>query len=71
MGYLASQAMATQITDFVYARPRLSQSPYPGPVEPGSRYFVLEYLSWRSEQKADAICAAFVDMIRGLPGPAA
>jgi len=59
MGHLASNAVANATAAFPKARRRISLPPYPGPIAPCSRFFVSEYLSWRTEADAPRFCEAF------------
>lgn len=59
MGHLANNAVANATGDFPRDRRRLSRAPYPTGISPSSKFFVSEYLTWRREPKALAICAAF------------
>jgi hypothetical protein len=59
MGHLASNAVANATTEFPKQRRRISMPPYPGEIARSSRFFVSEYLSWRTEAKAPAFAEAF------------
>jgi hypothetical protein len=59
MGHLAANAVANIRADFPRVRRRISLPPYPGPIAPCSRFFVSEYLTWRTEAQAPNICEAF------------
>jgi hypothetical protein len=59
MGHFASNAVANASPDFPKQRRQLSRPPYPGKLRAGSRFFVSEYLSWRTEAGAPRFCEAF------------
>jgi len=59
MGHLASNAVANATAEFPKQRRRISRSPYPGEAGPDSRFFVWEYLSWRTEAHASAFAESF------------
>jgi hypothetical protein len=59
MGHLASNAVANATSAFSKAKRRISAPPYPGSIAPCSRFFLSEYLSWRTESKAPSFCEAF------------
>ena len=59
MGHLASNAVANATADFPKARRRISKPPYPGPIAACSRFFVSEYLTWRTEAQAPRFCEVF------------
>jgi len=59
MGHLASSAVANADVGFPKQRRRISQTPYPGRIAPCSRFFLSEYLSWRTESEAPSFCEAF------------
>jgi len=59
MGHLASNAVANATPEFPKQRRKISMPPYPGEIAPDSRFFVSEYLSWRTEDEASAFAAAF------------
>lgn len=64
MGHLASNAVGNATTDFPRQRRRISRPPFPGSIAPGSRFFLSEYLSWRTESKASLLCKAFLEFAR-------
>jgi hypothetical protein len=43
---------------------KISQAPYPGPIAPGSRYFVSEYFHRFNKKDTPAIFAAFARVAR-------
>jgi hypothetical protein len=59
MGHLASNAVANATADFPRQRRQISMPPYPGELAPGSRFFLSEYLTWRTQAKASAFGEAF------------
>ena len=59
MGHLASNAVANASGDFAKQRRRISQPPYPARIAPCSKFFLSEYLSWRTESEAPRFCEAF------------
>lgn len=59
MGHLASNAVANASAEFPKQRRNISMPPYPGKISRDSRFFVSEYLSWRTEAKASAFAEAF------------
>jgi hypothetical protein len=59
MGHLASNAVSNVTPDFLQQRRRISLPPFPGSIAPGSRFFLSEYLSWRTESEASRFCEAF------------
>lgn len=59
MDHLASNAVANVTAEFPKQRRRISMPPYPGEIATDSRFFVSEYLSWRTESKASAFAEAF------------
>jgi len=59
MGHIASNAVANATTDFPKQRRKISMPPYPGEVAPGSKFFLSEYLTWRTEAKASAFAKGF------------
>lgn len=59
MGHLASNAVANATPDFARQQRRISLPPFPGSIAAGSRFFLSEYLSWRTESKATRFCEAF------------
>jgi len=59
MGHLASNAVGNATPDFPRQRRRISLPPFPGSIAPGSRFFLSEYLSWRTEAEASRFCEAF------------
>jgi hypothetical protein len=59
MGHLASNAVANATSDFPRVKRLISRPPYPGPIGRGSRFFVSEYLTWRTEAQASRFCEAF------------
>jgi hypothetical protein len=59
MGHLASNAVANTLAEFPKQRRKISMPPYPGEIARDSRFFVSEYLSWRTEAKALEFAEAF------------
>jgi hypothetical protein len=59
MGHLANNGIANACSELSKNRRRISLPPYPGEAEPGSRFFISEYFTWRNENKTLAICEAF------------
>ena len=59
MGHLASNAVANASAEFPKQRRNISMPPYPSEIARDSRFFVSEYLSWRTEAKASAFAEAF------------
>lgn len=59
MGHLASNAVANALAEFPKQRRKISMPPYPGEIARDSRFFVSEYLSWRTEAKALEFAEAF------------
>ena len=59
MGHLASNAVANATAEFPKERRRISGPPYPGRIRACSRFFLSEYLSWRTESEAPRFCEAF------------
>jgi len=59
MGHLASNAVANATPEFPKHERKISMSPYPDEIAPNSRFFVSEYLSWRTGEKAPAFAEAF------------
>jgi hypothetical protein len=59
MGHLASNAVANATAEFPREMRKISQPPYPGEITPSSKFFVSEYVSWRTEGKASVLAAAF------------
>ena len=59
MGHLASNAVGNATPDFPRQRRWISRPPFPGSIAPGSRFFLSEYLSWRTESEASRFCEAF------------
>lgn len=59
MGHLASNAVANASAEFPKQRRKISLPPYPGEIARDSRFFVSEYLSWRTEAEASAFAKAF------------
>jgi hypothetical protein len=59
MGHLASNAVANATTEFPKQRRKISKPPYPGAIDRDSRFFLSEYLSWRTEAKASDFARAF------------
>lgn len=60
MGHLASNAVANATAEFPRRRRKISMPPYPGEIAPNSRFFVSEYLTWRSEPHASAFAELFM-----------
>src|SRR5262249_20985690 len=63
MGHVAGNAVANAAADFPKEPRKISQRPYPGPLAPGSRYFVSEYFHRFNQTETPGISAAF-DAIR-------
>jgi hypothetical protein len=59
MGHFASNAVANASPDFPKHRRQLSRPPYPGRLRACSKFFLSEYLSWRTEADAPRFCEAF------------
>jgi hypothetical protein len=59
MGHLASNAVGNATGDFPKQRRRISQPPYPARIAPCSKFFLSEYLSWRTESEAPRFCETF------------
>lgn len=59
MGHLASNAVANATAEFPRQRRKISMPPYPGEVGRDSRFFLSEYLSWRTGGKASAFAKVF------------
>jgi hypothetical protein len=59
MGHFASNAVANASPDFPKKRRQLSRPPYPGRLRSCSKFFLSEYLSWRTEVDAPRFCEAF------------
>lgn len=59
MGHLASNAVANVTPEFPRQKRKISMSPYPGEIGHDSRFFLSEYLSWRTQAKASAFAQAF------------
>lgn len=59
MGHLASNAVANATPEFPRQRRRISMPPFPGSIAPGSRFFLSEYLRWRTESEGSRFCEAF------------
>lgn len=59
MGHLASNAVANASAEFPKQRRKISMPPYPGEIARDSRFFVSEYLSWRTEAKASVFAESF------------
>jgi hypothetical protein len=64
MGHLASNAVANATSDFPKERRKISQSPFPGPIAPGSRFFVSEYFHRFNKRETPEIFAAFARFAR-------
>jgi hypothetical protein len=64
MGHVACNAVANASADFPKERRKISQSPYPGPIAPGSRYFVSEYFHRFNKKETPEIFAAFARFAR-------
>lgn len=64
MGHLATNAVANATADFPKQKRQISMLPYPGELAPGSRFFLSEYLTWRTQAKASAFAAAFARFAR-------
>ncbi|MGH7217191.1 MAG: hypothetical protein ACREIG_08150 [Nitrospiraceae bacterium] len=58
MGHLASNAVANATAEFPKQRRKISMPPYPGEIAPGSKFFLSEYLTWRTEAEASAFAEA-------------
>ena len=65
MGHLASNAVANATPEFPKHRRRISLSPFPGSIGPGSKFFLSEYLSWRTESQAPRFCEDLARFARG------
>jgi len=59
MGHLASNAVANASAEFPKQRRKISMPPYSGEIARDSRFFVSQYLSWRTEAEASAFAEAF------------
>ena len=59
MGHIASNAVANASAEFPKQRRKISMPPYPGEIARGSRFFVSEYLSWRTEAEASTFAEGF------------
>jgi hypothetical protein len=59
MGHLASNAVANLTTEFPKLRRQISMPPFPAEVQPSSRFFLSEYITWRNETKAPNFREAF------------
>jgi hypothetical protein len=66
MGHVASNAVANAVADFPKEPRKISQPPYPGPIAPGSRYFVSEYFHRFNQKETPAIFEAFTRFARSL-----
>jgi hypothetical protein len=59
MGHVAANAVANVARDFPKVHRKISQRPFPGPIAPGSRYFVSEYFHRFNGEKKREIVVAF------------
>jgi hypothetical protein len=59
MGHLACNAVANVCTSFPKERRLISELPYPGELEPGSKFFVSEYFTRWNQSESVGICRAF------------
>lgn len=59
MGHLASNAAASASAEFPKQRRKISMPPYAGEIARDSRFFVSEYLSWRTEAEASMFAESF------------
>jgi hypothetical protein len=59
MGHLASNAVANSTAEFPKQRRKISMPPYPRAISDDSRFFVSEYLTWRTEAKAAVFAESF------------
>ena len=59
MGHLASNAVANATPAFAKQERKISMPPYPGPIAADPRFFVSEYLTWRTEATATSFAASF------------
>ncbi len=64
MGHLASNAVSNATPEFPKEKRRISLPPFPGSIAPQSRFFLSEYLSWRTESKATRFCESFARFAR-------
>ena len=64
MGHFASNAVANASPAFPKQRRQLSRPPYPGRLRACSKFFLSEYLSWRTEADAPRFCEAFESFVR-------
>jgi hypothetical protein len=64
MGHFASNAVANASPDFPKQRRHLSRAPYPGRLRTCSKFFLSEYLSWRTEADAPTFFEAFESFAR-------
>lgn len=64
MGHLASNGVGNAIAEFPRQRRRISLPPFPGSIAPGSRFFLSEYLSWRTESEASRFSESFARFAR-------
>jgi len=65
MGHLASNAVANASSEFPKELRKISESPYPAPIRPCSRFFVSEYFTRWNESETPDICRAFVRFASG------
>ena len=63
MGHLASNAVGNATRDFPKLKRKISMAPYPGELAPGAKFFVSEYLTWRTQAKASAFAQAFAEFV--------
>ncbi len=61
MGHLAN-AVANASAEFPKQRRKISMPPYPGEIARDSRFFVSEYLTWRTKAKA----SMFAELFKGF-----
>ena len=64
MGHRASNAVANATRDFPKQKRKISMPPYPAELARGSRFFLSEYLTWRTQVKASAFAEAFAEFGR-------
>jgi hypothetical protein len=68
MGHLASNAVGNANADFPKHKRHISRPPYPGRLQACSKFFLSEYLSWRTEGQAPRFCEAFESFAREKAG---
>jgi hypothetical protein len=64
MGHVASNAVANVSGEFPKEKRKLSKDPFPGAISSDSRFFVSQYLTWRTERQASTITEAFKEFAR-------